>query len=59
MKTLCLLMVLIGPLFADSRATVRIFVTSEDGERITPAQIKLVQTRSQKDHGKTLQDGVA
>lgn len=59
MKTLCVFMLLIGPLMADSGASVRIFVTSEDGERITTAQIKLVQTRSQKEQGQTLQDGVA
>ena len=58
MKTLCLFIVLIGPLVADS-GTVRIFVTSEDGERIKAAQIILVQARSQKDYGQTLQDGVA
>ena len=59
MKTLSVFIVLIVPLLADSGATVRLFVTSEDGERVTTAQVKLVQTRSQKDYGQTLQDGVA
>jgi hypothetical protein len=49
----------IGPPFANAAATVHLFVESEDGERLTPAEIKLVQMRSMKNYGPTFRDGTA
>jgi hypothetical protein len=55
----CFFLMVIGPQFANAAATVYLFVESEDGERLTPAEIKLVQMRSMKDYGPVFQDGTA
>jgi hypothetical protein len=55
----CIFLTVIGPQFANAAATVHLFVESADGERLTAAEIKLVQMRSMKDYGPTFQDGTA